>query len=65
MCNRSLYSRITQLVVGVQVDQGCDVTVQLYLKETRCHVIDPTDFEECPERGLGERVSSQRRPRGG
>ncbi|TNM87672.1 hypothetical protein fugu_005893 [Takifugu bimaculatus] len=38
------------------VDNGCDIELQLLLKETACHTISPRDFEECPERSLGERA---------
>ncbi|XP_056895442.1 LOW QUALITY PROTEIN: alpha-2-HS-glycoprotein 1 [Takifugu flavidus] len=38
------------------VDHGCDIELQLLLKETACHTISPRDFEECPERSLGERA---------
>lgn len=49
--------RIIQLLLHVQVDNGCDINLQLLLKETACHNISPKDFEECPERSMGERVS--------
>ncbi|XP_029004161.1 alpha-2-HS-glycoprotein 1 [Betta splendens] len=34
-----------------KVGEGCDFELQLELLETKCHVVNPKDFENCPFRG--------------
>lgn len=61
-CPTDVCVRIIQLLLRVQVDNGCDIDLQMLLKETACHTISPRGFEECPERSLGERVSPHHHP---
>lgn len=42
-----------------QVDGGCNVKLQLDLRETKCHTINPKPFEDCEIRGMGERVNAK------
>ncbi|XP_039904429.1 alpha-2-HS-glycoprotein 1 isoform X2 [Simochromis diagramma] len=39
-----------------QVDGGCNVKLQLDLRETKCHTINPKPFEDCEIRGMGARA---------
>uniref|UniRef100_A0A3Q2V5D2 Histidine-rich glycoprotein-like n=1 Tax=Haplochromis burtoni TaxID=8153 RepID=A0A3Q2V5D2_HAPBU len=39
-----------------QVDGGCNVKLQLDLRETKCHTINPKPFKDCEIRGMGERA---------
>ncbi|XP_063316477.1 antihemorrhagic factor cHLP-B-like [Pelmatolapia mariae] len=39
-----------------QVDGGCNVKLQLDLRETKCHTTNPKPFEECEIRGEAQRA---------